>query len=56
MQGLGCEALDYRGVARQLRPLRARSIGAPALVICRSEEVWLSAGNSRYLAHEIPDS
>ena len=24
MQGLGCEALDYLGVARQLRPLRAR--------------------------------
>jgi hypothetical protein len=25
-------------------------------VICRSEEVWLSAGNSRYPAHEVPGS
>ena len=31
-------------------------IGAPALVICRSEGAWLPAGSGRYRAHEIPDS
>jgi hypothetical protein len=30
-------------------------IGAPALVICLGEEVWLSAGDSRCLEREIPD-
>jgi pimeloyl-ACP methyl ester carboxylesterase len=40
--------LDVRSVLGQIR--------APTLVICRSEDVWLSAGNSRYLAREIADS
>jgi DNA-binding SARP family transcriptional activator/pimeloyl-ACP methyl ester carboxylesterase len=38
--------LDVRALLRRIR--------APTLVICRTEDVWLSADNSRYLAREIP--
>ena len=36
-----------------IRPLLGR-IRAPCLVVCRSEDVWLSPENSRYLAGQIP--
>jgi DNA-binding SARP family transcriptional activator/pimeloyl-ACP methyl ester carboxylesterase len=32
------------------------SIRAPTLVICRTEDAWLSAENSRYLARRIPNA
>jgi pimeloyl-ACP methyl ester carboxylesterase len=32
------------------------SIRAPTLVICRTEDAWLSAENSRYLARRVPDA
>jgi hypothetical protein len=54
MQGLGCEAVGYPVAACQLLCSVRGQIGAPALVICQSEEVWLSAGNSRWLEHEVP--
>ncbi len=38
--------LDVRALLPRVR--------APCLVICRTEDVWLSAGNSRYLARNIP--
>jgi pimeloyl-ACP methyl ester carboxylesterase len=38
--------LDVRDLLGEIR--------APTLVICRTEDVWLSAGNSRYLARQIP--
>jgi pimeloyl-ACP methyl ester carboxylesterase len=44
-------------VAELNRELDVRSvlgaIRAPALVICRTEDVWLVPENSRYLAREI---
>jgi pimeloyl-ACP methyl ester carboxylesterase len=36
-----------------VRELLSR-VRAPCLVICRTEDVWLSADNSRYLARNIP--
>jgi pimeloyl-ACP methyl ester carboxylesterase len=49
-------------MARRLAEMNARldvrealgGIRAPCLVICRTEDVWLSADNSRYLAGRIP--
>jgi pimeloyl-ACP methyl ester carboxylesterase len=38
--------LDVRAMLGEIR--------APGLVICRTDDVWLSADNSRYLAREIP--
>jgi DNA-binding SARP family transcriptional activator/pimeloyl-ACP methyl ester carboxylesterase len=40
--------LDVRAVLARIR--------APTLVICRTEDAWLSAENSRYLARRIPDA
>jgi pimeloyl-ACP methyl ester carboxylesterase/DNA-binding SARP family transcriptional activator len=49
-------------MARRLAEMNARldiravlpRISAPALIVCRTEDVWLSPGNSRYLARKIP--
>jgi pimeloyl-ACP methyl ester carboxylesterase len=51
-------------MARRLAEMNAQldvrsvlgTIKAPCLVICRTEDVWLSAENSRYLAREIPNA
>jgi len=40
--------LDVRAVLARIR--------APTLVVCRTEDAWLSAENSRYLARRIPDA
>ncbi len=36
-----------------VRPLLGE-VKAPSLVVCRTDDVWLSADNSRYLAEQIP--
>jgi pimeloyl-ACP methyl ester carboxylesterase len=57
---LGANPWMSKRVAELNRDLDVRSvlgeIRAPALVICRTEDVWLPAGNSRYLAREIHDT
>jgi pimeloyl-ACP methyl ester carboxylesterase len=48
------------GMARRLTEMNAEldvrallgAVRAPTLVICRTDDVWLSAENSRYLARE----
>jgi pimeloyl-ACP methyl ester carboxylesterase len=43
----------YRNLASQ-HPGAAWPHPDPCLVVVRTEDVWLSAGNSRYLAEHIP--